>query len=122
MENAAVEATPGREWAVGLTQGEFDVEYIRRHPTSDIIPDVATWPFMPEPEYNGVSPVLPEDYVSGPTEVAGIKAAPPPASAEAEKPPLVCPGCHMEFKWGRGAKMLWTNHVKKCKAALQKGE
>ena len=103
-------ASEDRSWAVGMTQTDFEKEWLTRHPFSDIIPDVDFF-IKYQPVYNGITGVTPEDYViDGP--------APP---AREVKPDIIeeykhkChPGCGRSFK----VKIALFNHKKKCKAHL----
>ncbi len=55
----------GKEWAKGLTQVEFEREFVKRNPYTDVIPGVDEWITREEPEQRGISGVLPETYIGG---------------------------------------------------------
>lgn len=54
-----------KRWAKGLSQQEFEREWVRRHPGIDVIPAVREWLYFPLPKYHGINPVNPEDYQIG---------------------------------------------------------
>ena len=55
----------GKEWVKGLTQQQFDVEYMKRNPYADVIPDVNEWIIKEETEQRGVGYIQPEAHVIG---------------------------------------------------------
>lgn len=109
-----------REWARDMSQEQFNVEYERKFPSADVIPDVTLWVNSGEPVYHGISPVTDADFV---TEVVGQKVAPDgePQKLEARiKQPgmFVCRGCGDKFDYP----IVRWNHEKKCQKVLAGGE
>ena len=45
-----------RSWSVGLTQEQFEQEFMRRNIGADVIPMVEEWSIGSDPEYRGIEP------------------------------------------------------------------
>lgn len=107
-----------REWARGLTQEQFNIEYERRFPSADVIPDLNFWLSSGEPTYHGIDPVLDKDYI---TEVVGeVKDSEGP---DLKLPPkikqpgkFVCEGCGEKFDYH----IVRWRHMKTCQHILPK--
>lgn len=54
-----------RDWAKGLKQPEFEREFRRRNPNSDVIPDAKEWANQKPHEPRGIDAIKPESYVVG---------------------------------------------------------
>lgn len=94
-----------RSWAVGLSQVEFEKEYLKRIPFADVIPDGAEWSKGSEPKYHGIEGVKPDDYMA----VDG------PEKPKEEKPKVfTCRGCGREFNHHLGR----TAHERRCKVKI----
>ena len=65
MAKNEVKIAKGKEWAKGMTQAQFEREYVKRHPYTDVIPGVDEWIIREEPEKRGISGVKPETYIVG---------------------------------------------------------
>lgn len=55
------EATPGREWAVGLTQAAFEAELTKRCPNLDVMPIGEEWTYFGQPPEQLIAVVKPAD-------------------------------------------------------------
>ena len=49
-------------WAVGLDQFQFQMEWMRRFPRADVVPDVKEWLKVREIKRESARPILPEEY------------------------------------------------------------
>lgn len=108
-----------RSWALGMPQEQFNVEFERKFPNADVIPDVELWLSSGEPVYHGISPVNDKDFI---TEVVGEKAVnddePQKLEARIKQPgKFKCRGCHEPFDYHINR---W-NHEKKCQKVLSGG-
>lgn len=118
-----------RSWSVGLSQLEFEREYLSRFPYSDVVPDVEIWSVGHEQTYpeliDGVfaSDVLADDSEAQAKEKrAQVEAEPPKSKDEIAqtrrerlKGNFPCRGCGQVFEY----KVARAGHEKRCKVALQ---
>jgi hypothetical protein len=103
-----MENMESREWAVGMPQQEFNIEFRRRNPESDVIPDVRTWTQSFEVEQRGIDPFELENMI--------LEQKVKPKEIKKEIP--FCPGCKREFDHPKGAKLARAAHMKHCKVLL----
>lgn len=96
-----------KSWAQGLSQQEFEREYVTRHPFSDVIPDVNYYASH-SPKYNGIDSFNPDTMeVEDPKPVIE-------EGAEPEAPKYFCRGCKKEFTY----RVAQAGHEKNCKVML----
>ncbi len=116
-----VEVAEERAWAVDMTQSEFNFEYERRHPNTDVIPDLNMYLHPPVQEDRSMTPMNPEEYEEdGPAGHVPEVAVNPDAE-------FTCPGCGFLAKkkfFKNGTPMLIgiKAHMRKCKVKLDKDE
>ena len=55
------EPTPGREWAMGLTQAAFEAELNKRCPSLDVMPIGEEWVYFGQPPEQLIAVVRPAD-------------------------------------------------------------
>jgi len=108
-----------RSWAVGMSQAQFNVEFERKFPSADVIPDVEFWSTSGEPVYHGISPVNDKDFI---TEVVGKKAVsegePEKLEAKIKQPgKFKCRGCNEPFDYH----IVRWRHEKTCQKVLAGG-
>lgn len=104
-----IEISEEKKWALDFENPvEFEHEFKRRYPLSDVLPVREEWLGIPAPTDRGINGVRPEDY-----EVEGrkVKQEPPP---EAEPEKFYCRGCKKEFKY----RVAQAGHERKCKVLL----
>ena len=65
MKPDKLKANKDREWATGMTQAQFEVEFVKRNPYSDVVPDVMEWIVRKEPEPRGIDAIPPDGFVVG---------------------------------------------------------
>ena len=115
-----------RSWAAGLTQKEFEEQWMMKHPFADVIPDVSFY-LVNQPKYAGIHGVNPEDFVEEGGKVdnktgkvdnktgnVDNKTGEKVDMDKLEKAGFICRGCKKEFK----VKIAHFNHEKHCKAYL----
>lgn len=93
-----------KEWAKDLTQVQFEQEYIKKHPFTDVVPDVKAWLVQGEPQYHGIEMPVIENLMSDVEETE----APPPPKIE-EKPEIRCE-CGRKF----GVRVALEGHKRHC--------
>ena len=105
-----------RNWAVGLSQEEFNIAYERKFPGADVIPDVKFYTTMGEPVYHGISPIRDEEFA--PEETPINKDEPKPLPAKIKQPgKFICRGCGQKFDYP----IVRWRHEKKCQNVLAEG-
>jgi len=105
-----MEVSVEKKWAEGLTQEEFEREFMRRHPMTDVIPNGEKWVHREELKYKGIPPIQAEDYVDNDNPGAIEEQA----KFEEKKPKIYsCRGCGKEITLKAG----WMRHETFCKAA-----
>jgi len=114
-----VEVDDERAWAVDMTQDAFNLEYQRRFPISDVIPDVYGYLHPPGFEDRGMTPIIGELEQDGPAGGA-------PAVKEMTVDVFTCPGCgfvakKMYYKNGTPMKIGIMAHMRKCKEVIKNG-
>jgi hypothetical protein len=97
-----------RGWAVGLNQGEFEIQYLRKFPGADVIPTAESYVAGSEPVYHGIDGVKPEDLITDSKEPS-TKMEP-----EKKKGRLDCSGCGRVFT----KVIARAGHERHCKAIL----
>lgn len=114
-----VEVEEGRAWAVDMTQDEFNLEYQRRYPLSDVIPDIEGYLHPPGFEDRGMTPIVQEFEEDGP-------AGHIPVIEEVSVDVFTCPGCgyvakQKFYKNGTPMKIGIMAHMRKCKEVIKNG-
>jgi len=115
-----VEVEEGKVWAVDMTQNEFNIEYERRHPACDVIPDVIMYLHPPVQEDRSMTPMNPEEYEEdGP-------AGHVPEVKEVSADVFTCPGCgylakEKFYKSGKPMLIGIKAHMRKCKVVIGNG-
>jgi hypothetical protein len=89
-----------RSWAAGLTQAEFEREFLIRNPGGDVIPDVSLWPYAKELVYRTIDAPNPENMETE-QKVKSVKKYP-------------CRGCGQVFDYA----IARAGHERGCKVAL----
>lgn len=100
-----------RSWAVGLAQHDFEREFLKRHPNSDVIPMGIEWATQNDPTYRTIDAPDPEKF-----EEDG------PSKEELDKRKMkgqfVCRGCGRSFEY----KIARAGHERGCKEMIKKEE
>jgi hypothetical protein len=104
-------ATQERAWAVGLSQQDFEREFVKRTPWADVIPDVVQWAEWEEPENRLIDAPDPEDINKPDGENPKSKHAPLKVHLG-----FPCRGCGRVFDF----KIARAGHERGCKTAISK--
>ncbi len=97
-----------KEWAEGLEQNEFIIEFLKRFPySSDCIPYGKEWVTKEPSKYHGIDPVNPELII--------LEDKP---ERKRDTGILYCRGCKREFKHERGNVLARGAHERYCKVLL----
>jgi len=97
-----------RSWASGLSQTQFEHEYLQRNPFSDVIPNGEEWIKGSDPVYHNIGGVKPETY-----EINDG----PPKPVDVTPKTYICRGCSRVFTHHLGR----TAHEKHCKVKIAGG-
>lgn len=100
-----------KQWAIGMSQQQFEREFCRRNGQVDFIPDVNVWLDEPEPEriiFNGVKP---EDILMSDAEMP---------KQEEKMQSTSCRGCGRIFKMAKGAFLAKSAHERHCQIFKEK--
>ena len=114
-----IEVAENKVWAVDMTQTEFNLEYERRNPTSDVIPDVTRYLYPLPVEDRSITPMSPEEYEEdGPAGHLPEVVVNPDAV-------FTCPACGFVakkkfYKSGKPMLIGINAHMRKCKVRLDK--
>jgi hypothetical protein len=102
-----------RSWAVGLTQEQFEIEFIKRGLGSDVIPTASEWAIGSEPVYHGIDPpnleAVPEKTVLEGEELLEKKTSKKHLG-------YPCRGCGRVFDYP----VARAGHERRCKQNIQK--
>ncbi len=98
-----------KEWAKELKQDEFEREFQRRNPGTDVIPNVEKWLKTPITTYRGISPYMPEDME--------LEDRPQPKEVKID---YYCRGCKRDFNDKKNPWLGRSAHERHCKALLNK--
>lgn len=114
VEVSNIETVPEeKRWAVGLSQVEFEHEFLRRNPVADAIPRVEKWLGVPIPESRAIDGFKISDDTHE-TEVPGI-----PKEEKSKEEVIYCRGCKREFKHKKGNKLARSSHERHCKEFMK---
>jgi len=121
-----IKVRPEREWAVGMTQAQFEAEFTIRNPKADTTPDVREWladeGIYPYPTVENFSPEMCNPEMDGRDRDAvmneKIEEIPP---ERREKEVMVC-ACGRKFiAVSNGSRPIgMISHQRKCKEHLNK--
>jgi len=116
-----------RQWAVGMSQIEFEREWQKKNPFADVIPDVNEWLNHQHPQSRLIEPFNFESMdLTGEGKVAEkpkVEEKPTPTEVKSNRDKLVerlskktfhCRGCNREFNY----KVAWVGHEKYCKSLM----
>lgn len=97
-----------RSWAIGLSQMDFEREFIQRTPWADVIPDVNVWVGWEEPANRLIDAPDPEDINKPDGE--------PKNGIGKKHLGYPCRGCGRAFDY----KVARAGHERGCKTAIAK--
>lgn len=108
-----------RAWAVDMSQDEFNLEYQRRNPISDVIPSIYGYLHPKGFEDRGMIPLVHEFEEDGPA--GGV-----PVVKEITVDELTCPGCgyvakKTVTKKGNVNRIGIISHMRHCKEVIANG-
>ena len=101
---------PNKAWAEGMKQPEFEIDFLRRNPTADSIPNLNEWLGRSAEQYHGIDPFNPEELILDDVTAHENDKKP----KEAEKKVYNCKGCKQEFEYP----IARYQHEKKCAVLL----